>query len=471
MPIKQRAGHARAHQPAAGASQPWFVAAQTAPVLAFPRGVRLAQAHRFAGEQSTIATATAGGRDDSRRAGGTAATRGGEKVRRVLRTTVRLVAGEARRTARLSGVRHHRSGHGREAAPARRAGCHAGRNPRVVSGVQPRPLRAGEIEPRTRSDDSQTRKRAREIGGREGMKVKLEPSGAVVVAPASWTAPALWRFRWQAPHPKSARGLAHSTTLRNFERFMGRAVVLTLMFMALFVGILPTAAATDAETGFDSANRLYEQAKFADAATAYEKLIQAGSISPALLFNLGNACFKSGQIGRAVAAYRQAEQLTPRDPDVRANLQFAQNQVQGPTLRARFWQRGLGTLSLNEWTALASGALWLTFGLLIARQIKPALAGGTLRVWTWLAGATTLALGACLVLAFTQNPTRQIAIVTTTEATVRNGPFEESPTTFTAHDGAELRVLDRKNDWLQVTDGTRRIGWVKRDAMIYQPDS
>ena len=33
------------------------------------------------------------------------------------------------------------------------------------------------------------------------------------------------------------------------------------------------------------------------------------------------------------------------------------------------------------------------------------------------------------------------------------------------HDGAELRVLDRKDDWLQVSDGARRIGWVKRSEV------
>ena len=246
--------------------------------------------------------------------------------------------------------------------------------------------------------------------------------------------------------------------------------MLALLLLVVNFTVFQTVAATDAETSFDSANRLYEQGKFAEAAAAYDQLRQAGRISPALYFNLGNACFKSGQIGHAVAAYRQAEKLTPRDPDIRANLQFAQNQVQGPTLRARFWQRGLGSLSLNEWTTLAALALWVTFGLLIARQIKPALTD-SLRVWTWLAGSTLLALGVCLALAFTQHPTRHTAIVTTSEATVRNGPFDESPAAFTARDGAELRVLDQKNDWLQVTDGTRRIGWLKRDATIFAPES
>ena len=40
--------------------------------------------------------------------------------------------------------------------------------------------------------------------------------------------------------------------------------------------------------------------------------------------------------------------------DVRANLQFARNQVQGPTRRPGRVEGWLGTLSLNEWMALAA---------------------------------------------------------------------------------------------------------------------
>jgi tetratricopeptide (TPR) repeat protein len=219
------------------------------------------------------------------------------------------------------------------------------------------------------------------------------------------------------------------------------------------------------ETDLDAANKLYAQNKFAEAATAVEKLIQGGSVSPALYFKLGNAHFKSGQIGRAVAAYQQAAVLSPRDPDIRANLQFARNQVQGPTVRPGFFQRALGTLSLNEWTWLGVASLWITFGLLILRQLKPNLTPA-LRIWILLAALTTLALGAGTGAALAVNPAGHIVVVTTRETTVRNSPFEESPAVFTVNDGAELRVVDHKNDWVQVMDGAKRFGWLKREVVF-----
>src|SRR5208283_3385436 len=71
--------------------------------------------------------------------------------------------------------------------------------------------------------------------------------------------------------------------------------------------------AADLPADFSAANRLYAQGRFSDAAEAYEKLLQTGAQSPALLFNYANAEFKSGHLGRAIAAYRQAELLAPRD--------------------------------------------------------------------------------------------------------------------------------------------------------------
>ncbi len=58
------------------------------------------------------------------------------------------------------------------------------------------------------------------------------------------------------------------------------------------------------------------------------------------------------------------------------------------------------------------------------------------------------------------------AVVIAPEAKVRYGPFTESPLAFTVHDGAELRVLDQKDDWLQVTVGPRRIGWLRREQAL-----
>ncbi len=251
-----------------------------------------------------------------------------------------------------------------------------------------------------------------------------------------------------------------------FISAFGRCAVLSgLLLLVALSSLATTPAAADA---FDAANRLYEQGNYKEAAAAYEQMLAAGQTSPAVYFNLGNALFKSGLIGRAIATYRHTEQLTPRDPDLRANLRFARNQVQGPTLRDPLWQRLLTQLSLDEWARLSAVSIWLTFGLLTIRQLRPSWKR-SLRNWTLFSGLASLLLLACLTFAWLGQTRLQTAIIVTSETSLRASPFEESQSVFTANDGAELRVLDQKDDWLQLTDGDRRIGWVKRDAVIVWP--
>jgi tetratricopeptide (TPR) repeat protein len=239
------------------------------------------------------------------------------------------------------------------------------------------------------------------------------------------------------------------------------------LLISVLIGVLcmSRALAADVASAFDSANKLYEQGNYADACNAYEQLVRSNAVSPAVLFNLGNAYFKSGQIGRAIATYRQMAELTPRDPDLRANLQFARNQVQGPTLRVSPWARWFGRLNVNEWTALASTGVWLTFLLLAVVQLRPAL-WSALRSVIGAFASTTIVVCACLGAALANHAAAKAVIVVTGETAVRDTPWDNANSSFVAHDGAELHVLDRKDDWLQVTDGVRRPGWVRKDKTV-----
>ena len=243
---------------------------------------------------------------------------------------------------------------------------------------------------------------------------------------------------------------------------------MALIFFTAAMCALPAPSfAAEAASEFDSANRLYEQGRFSEAAAAYEKLIQSGSVSPAIYFNLGNARFKNHEAGRALAAYHRAELLAPRDPDLRANLQFVQNQVPGPTLSPGRWQRALNHFTLNEWTTLASIALWVGLLTLVVIQLRPRLKP-VLRGFILVSAVSAVVFCICLGAVWADSSGEK-AVVTASDATVRNGPLDESPGVFTVHDGAELNVLDRKNDWLQVSAGDRRMGWLKREQIVLLP--
>lgn len=231
----------------------------------------------------------------------------------------------------------------------------------------------------------------------------------------------------------------------------------------------PSARAAGSSQEFENANRLYEQGRFADAASSYADILKQGRTSPAVYFNLGNACFKSGQVGRALLNYRLAERAAPRDPDVRANLRFARNSVPGATSPAEpAWRRWMPRLSLNEWVILAAGLLWLVCAQIAAGQFLAAIRAANRRWVPATLVALCLALAGFLIAASDQLWTTH-AVVIQRDTIMRYGPLEESPSLEVLPDGRELRVIDRKDDWLQVSGAARGTGWVRRDQVELLP--
>ncbi|MGA2747693.1 MAG: BatD family protein [Verrucomicrobiota bacterium] len=222
---------------------------------------------------------------------------------------------------------------------------------------------------------------------------------------------------------------------------------------------------------FLRANKLYEEGKYLQAASAYETILQRGQVSPAIYFNAANAWFKAGKLGRAIYDCRLAENLAPRDPDIRANLAIVRAQTgasSSSALPGNRWTRWAGRLTLDEWTVAASTGVALFFLVLAARQIWPTFgkaAGGL----TIALAVSSLWLLAGLAFSIDERLWTQSSIVIVPEAVARRGPMDESQSAFTAHDGAEFIVLTKDGDWLQVADAARHVGWLPQKDVALIP--
>jgi tetratricopeptide (TPR) repeat protein len=270
--------------------------------------------------------------------------------------------------------------------------------------------------------------------------------------------------------PKVKTALAALQKIPGHGQAAGKKMLQSVGVLLLLLAGAPAARAQTSSDFFLQGNKLYEEGKYSRAAALYEELLQAGHVSPAIYFNAGNAWFKAGQVGRAIYDYRRAEQLAPRDPDIRANLGIARAQAgtSSAALPGSRWTRWVGRVTLNEWSCAASAALALFFIVLTARQISPAFgksSGGLAGVLA----AASLWLLICLGLSINQQLLETSSIVIVPEAVVRWGPDDESKSAFTAHDGAEMMVLGRDGDWLQVSDAARHIGWLQQKNVAQMP--
>ena len=112
------------------------------------------------------------------------------------------------------------------------------------------------------------------------------------------------------------------------------------------------------------ANQRFERGEFAEAAQQYEALIGLGYQDAAVYYNLGNAYMEDGDLGRAILNYLRAEELSPRDPDIMANLALARSrtvdqlQAEGDSLvasAADFGRLWATTTRIRSWPRCCCG--------------------------------------------------------------------------------------------------------------------
>jgi tetratricopeptide (TPR) repeat protein len=223
------------------------------------------------------------------------------------------------------------------------------------------------------------------------------------------------------------------------------------------------------EASFAEAKVLYEQGQYRQAARAFDQLHTNGLSSVALHYNLGNAWLKAGEPGRAIAHYRLAKRLAPRDDEVRANLRIARSAVAGgqPPPAGPLLRRVLGRLSLDEWTLAATAAFWIWVGFLVAGLCRPA-AKPRLQRPAQVSLLLTVLLVICLALAWLSRPALE-AVVVDADSPLRHGPREETEVVQALKSGQELVVLDRLGPWARVAGAPRGIGWIQTKHLFLLP--
>ena len=204
--------------------------------------------------------------------------------------------------------------------------------------------------------------------------------------------------------------------------------------ITLLAGVLLFADSSPAsEAQFEEANRLYETGRFPEAAALYRAAATNG-VSANLLFNLGNAHFKAGQLGQAMAAYQRSLRLDPRNPETQANLRFAREQAntQPPALSLRqrwmrnalAWRVDCPRLDGDHPVFAPAGGETTEAGSVRGKPL-----------WIRLPATGVVATALLLAMAASDYFSDSHAFVSVAKATVRNGPLEESPESFKATDG------------------------------------
>ena len=220
------------------------------------------------------------------------------------------------------------------------------------------------------------------------------------------------------------------------------------------------------------ANDLYAQGDYENAIPVYKSLVDTGMVSGPLFYNLGNAYYKTGQLGYAILNYERARLYMPKDKDLDYNLQMAQKMVVDKidivdVFFLKRWVMGIGNnLSSDQWAYAGIAAFIL---LIISIAVYTFAGRSSLKQLGFYFGVLMIIItsisfvySGSLKNKITQ---RNGAIVFSPTVTVKGSPDESGTELFILHEGTKVNVTDSIGDWNEIVLGDGNVGWLKKSTI------
>ena len=223
---------------------------------------------------------------------------------------------------------------------------------------------------------------------------------------------------------------------------------------------------------FKQANERYNKKEYEAAISTYQQLIDSGYSDAVLYYNLGNAYFKSNQIGYAVLWYERALRLAPNNEDIRHNLAFANQQTIDniealPPFFLTTWRLAVQNLfSAKGWAVLS---IVLCIVLVCCILLIFLISGYRLRMMFFsLSCLSLIAMVLSIVFAGLQtsnlNRTDE-GIVIQSSVTLKSTPDSSGTDLFTVHEGAKVEITDQAGEWVEVRFSNGGKGWMLAEDM------
>lgn len=252
----------------------------------------------------------------------------------------------------------------------------------------------------------------------------------------------------------------------------GTGVVATLVALCLLMPSVGKIYARENTPQMDSlwvrGTECYAEGKWQEAIEAWNEINAQKVEHKVLYYNLGNAYYKSGELGLAILYYERALKLDPSYADAGFNLQFAQGSLQDKiesvpefflsTLLSRIGK----VMHSNTWGAIAV-FLFIAF---VALLVAFLLSGSTIprRLCFVFALVALLLFAGSMSFASLQKSDyfrKDSAIVMSSVVSVKSSPSADtSRDLFILHEGTKVKVLDTLGEWTNIELSDGRQGWL-----------
>ncbi len=248
------------------------------------------------------------------------------------------------------------------------------------------------------------------------------------------------------------------------------------VFLIIFLCLIPASGVADQTTPeqakgfFYQGNSAYTAGDYHRAIENYEQVLSAGYESGPVYYNLGNAYFKTGAVGKALANYYRAQYCMGADADLQSNLAFADAQRKGEGsavtggLLQKLFTVYANRMSADGVTARAIIYYWLLTTALsifiVVKRYRKIVGGITL-----LCGLAFTVYAGAFALQFSELQVRRIVIVTDKDVPCRFEPVDDATTFFTLAEGDRVTLVATQGNWAKVKRADAKQGWVPKEVI------
>lgn len=219
---------------------------------------------------------------------------------------------------------------------------------------------------------------------------------------------------------------------------------------------------------FFSAGSAYKKGNYDNAIKLYEEILRNGLESGELYYNLGNAYIKTGTPGKAILNYERAKRHIPRDSDLGSNFLYALSMIKGATVDSQnsFLQEiihgFIDRFTADELTMIVF-LLLLLGGIVYLSRV----------FFHWSSKASVFAIIIFCVLATFHlfllidkvHYENNLAIVLANTDS-KFEPIDGAITHFELPEGARIRLLDTKEEWVKIKRSDGKTGWSRKNKIM-----
>ena len=236
--------------------------------------------------------------------------------------------------------------------------------------------------------------------------------------------------------------------------------------MSSFLVLFLLLGANAYEDLFTQGNNAYQTGNYSQAIQHYEQLAAAQVAAPEVFYNLGNAYYRFGKLGHAIANYERALHLNPRLEQAQENLQKALRDTDRNLARplSGHWEQALffwqDRIPLGVLVAMAVISWLGCWVLLSLRAYRP---------YPYLRRAAALLAVLALLTSWPAwnraNPTPLAVAID--KSSVHFGQNDTDTVRFELFAGDRVRVDRREAGWARVTTVSGERGWTRQENLLF----